>query len=104
MFAHADFEATHLGHVIGATVPAFLNLHTMFLEGESVATYGRLVSWDEDEEAMDKMMTRLAHQPGEGLVILEIQQKILRFLVDCCRKILHDIDASALISDQVRIF
>lgn len=102
VFAHADIEAMHLGHVSTAVMPAFLNLHTMLLEGEEVETYGRLVSWDDDEDARDRTLAGLAHQPGEGLLILEIQQRILRFLVECCHAILHDIDADSLISEVVK--
>ncbi|KAF8857356.1 hypothetical protein BDZ45DRAFT_674760 [Acephala macrosclerotiorum] len=98
MFAHADFDAGRLGHVSGAVMPAFLNLHTMLLEGESVETYGRLISWDNDEDAMMKCVSGIAHQPGTGLMVLEIQEKNFQFLIECCRAILHDHDQDTLIS------
>lgn len=99
MFAHADFQATRIGRVSGFTMSAFLNLHTMFLDGLDVSSYGRLVSWDDDEEAMMRCMRGLAHQPGEGLWILEIQQSVLKFLVGCCHKVLHDFEPNGLIQD-----
>ncbi len=101
MFAHADFDAGRLGHVSGAVMPAFLNLHTMLLEGESVESYGRLVSWDDDEDAMMNCMSGIAHQPGTGLMVLEIQEKIFQFLIECCHAILHDLDRDSLISEAV---
>ena len=98
MFAHTDFEAMRICHVSNAVMPAFfLNLHTMFLEGEEFETYGRLVAWKGNDDAMMKVMSRLQYQPGEGLLILEIQQRILRFLVECCEGILHDHSPAALI-------
>jgi len=103
MFAHADFAATRVGHVSGILMPAFLNVHTMILDGETIETYGRLVSWDEDEDAMDKMFCGLQHQPGQGLWILEIQQQVLRFLVQCCRSILHEFTPTSLTSTEIPI-
>ncbi|KUJ09520.1 uncharacterized protein LY89DRAFT_657928 [Mollisia scopiformis] len=98
-FAHTDFEATHLGRITGATMPAFLNLHTMLLNGEGVETYGCLVAWEDDEDAMMKVFTGHEYQPGEALLILEIQQRILQFLVDCCHIILHDFTHNALVAE-----
>lgn len=87
MFAHADAEAMRVGRVSGAVIPAFINLHTLLLEGDTVNTYGKLVSWGDDEETMMKTFQGLAHQPGEGLLILEIQENVLHFLVECCHAI-----------------
>ncbi|RDL41426.1 uncharacterized protein BP5553_01405 [Venustampulla echinocandica] len=100
LFAHTDFEAMRLGNVSTAVMPAFLNLHTMLLDGETIETYGRLVSWDDDEDAMMKVMSHFGgYQPGEGLLILEAQQRILLFLLECCHGILHDSTPSALTSE-----
>jgi hypothetical protein len=99
MFAHADFDAMRVGHVSGACMPPFLNLYTMFLEGEAVGTYGRLVSWDDDEEAMTKACNGVGFPPGEGLMILEIQQKLLSFLLACCYSILHEMEPSSMVNE-----
>jgi len=101
MFAHADFEAMRVGHVSGACMPPFLNLYTMLLEGEAVETYGRLVSWNDDEDAMMKTFNGLGFLPGMGLMILEIQQRLLSFLVTCCYSILHEMDPDAMINEGV---
>ncbi|KAH6664243.1 hypothetical protein B0J14DRAFT_608129 [Halenospora varia] len=101
-FARADHEATRLGRVAGQLMGAFLNMYTMFLDGDDIESYGRLVSWDDDDDAMMQCFSRMAYQPGEGLMILEIQQKILRFLVDCSKSILHDIPSNALNETEVR--
>lgn len=99
MFAHADIAATRIGRGSGHTMTAFLNLHTMFLTGLDVNTYSRLVHWHDDDEAMMKSMNGLGHMPGEGLWVLEIQQSVLKFLVDCCHSILHDFQPDCLIKD-----
>ncbi|KLJ11943.1 hypothetical protein EMPG_12908 [Blastomyces silverae] len=103
MFAHSDLDAIHLGRVSGTICPAFLNEYTMTLEGETVNTYGRMVSWDEDDEAFDLMYSGIGVQPGEGLLILEIQDKIMEFLVNCCRGILQDMDPTALTDPHIPI-
>lgn len=99
MFAHADFDAMRVGHVSGACMPPFLNLYSMLLDGEKVETYGRLVSWDDDEDAMMKTLNGLGFLPGVGLVILEIQQKLMSFLLTCCYSILHEMDPGSMIRE-----
>lgn len=99
-FAAADNDAMHLGIVTKAIVPVFLNEHTMFLHGGTDPdTYGRLVPWDSDPDAFDLMHSRKQFLPGEGLIILEAQARVLKFLVDCCHIILHDIPQDTLVSN-----
>lgn len=47
----------------------------MYLDGKTPPMYGRLVSWDIDDDAFDDMHTGRARNPGEGLIILEIQKR-----------------------------
>ena len=64
----------------------------MMLNGQtSPTTYGRLLDWSLREEAQNLMRIGIGDQPGEGLVTLEIQEKTLRFLVECAEIILHDL-------------
>ena len=96
-FAFADFEAAHLGIVSQAVQRPFLNQHTMLLSGQTVAeNYGKLVAWDDDDRAFDWFMSGAAAAPADGLLLLEIQQKLLEFLVKCCELILHDFLPSSL--------
>jgi hypothetical protein len=96
-FALADYEAAHLGLVSQAVERSFLNGYTMLLYGQTKAEdYGKVVAWDDDDRAFDWMMSEVGRQPGEGLLILEIQQKILDFLVKCCELILHDLPPNSL--------
>ncbi|PHH92870.1 hypothetical protein CDD83_4013 [Cordyceps sp. RAO-2017] len=100
VFAAADGEAMHLGTVSGVTMPIFLNEHVMILNGVTVEEeYGRLLNWEDHEDAFDWMHTRKQFLPGEGLMILEAQSRLLEFLVQCCRQILHDIPAGDLVGD-----
>lgn len=96
-FAFADLEAAHLGIVSQAVQRPFLNQYTMLLSGQTTAeNYGKLVAWDDDDRAFDWFMSGAAPPPADGLLLLEIQQKLLEFLVKCCKLILHDLSPSSL--------
>ena len=104
VFARADFNALHLGHICGAVMPAFLNEHTMLLSNATDSTkYGRLISWDEDDRAFDWMQDGIEFMPGEGLLVLEIQQGLYDFLLKCCRTLFQDISLEDLASEELPI-
>ena len=64
----------------------------MMLVGQNVEQdYGRLISWDDDDDAFDMMSRGVGIQPGEGLVVMEIQQRKLQFLLKCAQIILQDL-------------
>lgn len=96
-FANADFNSIHFAMVAGAIVPAFLSEYTMVLLGQtSPTTYGRLISWDDDENAFDMMSRGVGIQPGEGLLTLEIQQRKLQFIRACVETVLQDLPITDL--------
>ncbi|KAI9046000.1 uncharacterized protein KD926_005945 [Aspergillus affinis] len=68
-FAHADFNAQHLGHPSGAIRTAFLNLHTMMFSGGTTP----------ESRQTDKAFTL--------------------FLLETCYQPLHDIPRESLIDD-----
>ena len=64
----------------------------MPLTGETLSTTsGSLLSWDDDSNAWDLYMSQIGFQPGEGLLAMEIQDRLLRFLVQCAETILSDL-------------
>lgn len=92
VFVNSDFNSIHLATIAAAIVPSYISGYTMLLSGQmSATTYGQLVAWDDDPEAFDMMSNGRGVQPGEGLLILEIQQKKLDFLSRCAQNILHDL-------------
>jgi hypothetical protein len=92
VFAFFDLETQQIGRTSTAINPSYLGNHTMLLTGEtSPTTYGRLLSWDNDSNAWDLYMSQIGFQPGEGLMVMEIQERLLRFLVQCAETILSDI-------------
>ncbi|KAF2143937.1 uncharacterized protein K452DRAFT_285979 [Aplosporella prunicola CBS 121167] len=103
-FAMADHDAAHFGFVTKALNPAFLNEHTMIFTGrKDPETYGELVSWEEDEEAFDKMLSGVGAHPGHGLIILEMQERIYSFLINCCQQILHEIPPESMTKPEYPI-
>lgn len=99
-FAAADREAMQFGCVTRALTPGFLNLYTMVLNNPgSRDRYAELLTWENDLRAMELATSRTEFLPGEGLLVLEAQDKLLEFLVDCCRKILCDIPGDDLVGD-----
>jgi hypothetical protein len=100
-FSHADWESMRLGLVSTAVKPIILQGHAMFLRGETVDTYGRLIAHQDFPKVFGGSWCGLRHTPGEGLLVLEIQENILRFLVDCCYAILHDLDPATMITETL---
>jgi hypothetical protein len=96
-FASADFNATHFGNVTGTLRTPFLNGYTMmFTERNTSETYGELISWDGNKDALIWLTSQRSMHTGHGLQILEIQQHVYSFLVECCALILHDIPRESL--------
>lgn len=99
-FAGADFDAMHLGCVTQRIVAVFLNCYVMILHGARDAReYGKLVAWEEHPDAFEWMHTRRQFMPGEGLLVLDAQERTLSFLVKCCELILHDVPPDTLTTD-----
>ncbi|KAJ1712176.1 hypothetical protein NYO67_5650 [Aspergillus flavus] len=101
-FAAADMDAMHLGLVSKAIVPIFLNRHVLILNGmtENTRHYGQLVAWEDHPDAFDWMHKQKQFLPGEVLLVMEAQARLLYFLVQCCQQLLHDIPESTLTSDS----
>lgn len=97
-FAAADFEAMHIGVINHAISPVFLNEYVILFNGKTEESeYGQLLSWDDHPDAFQWLHTRKHMQPGEGLLILESQEKTIDFLVKCAKEILHDVSMDNLL-------
>lgn len=103
-FAAADITAIRLGITSTAIVPIYLNEYVMILNcATDVDSYGKVINWDDHEDAFDWMHTQKQFLPGEGLLVLEIQERILKFLLAFCKAVLRDIPVEALKSDTYQI-
>ena len=72
----------------------------LFLGRSTPETYGALTNWISNADAKAWLEMRNGFLPGQGLIILEIQQKILHFLVQCCFLIFQDLPVSSLIDES----
>lgn len=101
-FAHADVHKWRIGGLKGVVRPLFLNEHTMYLAGQQTSeSYGKLISWDEDDNAFHLMHNGLQFQPGEGILALEAEKTILDFLIKCCEGIFADLTFTELTSLEI---
>ncbi|KAE9988063.1 hypothetical protein EG328_000533 [Venturia inaequalis] len=101
-FARADLLAINLGSISHSIPePAFLGGYTLCLEGSTVEEYGKFLDWDvEPEQATTLMVHRRHFTPGEGLQVLEIQERIYPFLIQCCEIVLHDLKSEGSLLDE----
>lgn len=86
-------NAMHLGLITKALVPIFLNGYIMVLNGltENTLDYGKVMAWNDHPDAFEWMTSQKQFIPGEGLMVLETQERILNFLIQCCQQLLQDI-------------
>jgi hypothetical protein len=92
VFAFFDLKSQKIRRTSGVIVPSYLSGYTMLLTGKTTPeTYGSIISWEEEPDAFALMMTEIGVQPGDGLVVLEIQDRLLQFLVHCAELVLHDL-------------
>ena len=92
VFANADFNSIHLAIQSHAVLSGWLFGYSMLLIGQkTAATYGRLTIWEDDAYAVQTSSWGIGFQPGDGLLIMEIQQRKLEFLRTCAELILQDL-------------
>ena len=105
-FAAGDIKAIQFALRSAAILPVSLDGYVMVLNGATDPnTYGKLVPLDDSDRQHRMRMGVFVKQfsPGEGLLILEIQERMLTFLVACCQSILYDIAPDDLTSDKFPI-
>ncbi|KAG4437659.1 hypothetical protein IFR05_006870 [Cadophora sp. M221] len=101
VFARSDLEATVVNRFVTFMMLIFIEHrssfsvsacpgHSISLSGDTVGTYGNVVSLVANADAQDRLRYAVDYTISEGLLVLEIQQKVLQFLESCCEGILHD--------------
>ncbi|KAJ6021355.1 hypothetical protein N7540_006859 [Penicillium herquei] len=99
-FAAADNRAMRLGFITGGFTSFTLCRHIMTLNGmtENTREYGKVMAWNDHPIVFNWMKEHKQFRPGEGLLVLEAQERVLAILVECCEEILHYIPKSSLTS------
>ncbi|RAH64209.1 uncharacterized protein BO66DRAFT_465035 [Aspergillus aculeatinus CBS 121060] len=92
-FAAADIDAMQFGLVSRALDLDTLPDHQMALNGfvDNNRQYGELVTCHDDHDKTFASWSLKQFMPGEGLLVLRAQARLLTFLVQCCRQLLSDI-------------
>ncbi|KAF9907345.1 hypothetical protein EC991_010994 [Linnemannia zychae] len=100
-FSAADHESFRFATTSGKVTAAFLNEYTMMFTGRNTPeTYGQLYSWDDHTEAAAWLFSGRGVHPGYGLQVLEVQERIYHFLLECCLHVLHDMPRESLMVDD----
>ncbi|KAG0348768.1 hypothetical protein BG004_004235 [Podila humilis] len=71
----------------------------MFTGHNKPETYGRFYNWEEHEDAFDWLL-KGGFNGGDGLLILEVQERIYQFLADVCLHFLQIAREDALADDS----
>lgn len=106
IFAHLDLHPSLFGIYRGAIgMTRYLDGYTMdFTCNTSPECYGQLVESTEPLKVfgtgVDFRLEGGICQPGDGLLLLEIQDRVYHFLVKVCKSILHDIPSQTLVGSQ----
>ncbi|KAL8725247.1 MAG: hypothetical protein Q9166_007486 [cf. Caloplaca sp. 2 TL-2023] len=97
-FANHDWNSKELGTGCQIILPAFLYGWIMLLRDDA---YGSL--HPHNLETWHTLKSGLSWVPGIGMLILETQQRLMRFLVTCSELVLHDLplDDSSLQGAQL---
>ena len=86
VFAAFDLKTQQLGRRSSAIQPGFMEGYAMETSPDK---YGEIISLD--SPAVAEMLYRgVITLPGDGLLLLEIQDTLLQFLIRCAGAILHD--------------
>ncbi|EHK18340.1 uncharacterized protein TRIVIDRAFT_172676 [Trichoderma virens Gv29-8] len=103
-FVDIDLQSMKLGLQTGILKSVSLPGYSMvLLDAETIDDYGKLVDISKysEEEILDLDKTHIT--PYYGILLLEAQDRLMAFLVSCCKQILHDIPEENLVSEKFPI-
>lgn len=106
VFAHAEMLSFNLGRQYDKITQNVVLGHTMFLaDGMDEQTFGPLVPWQRAEDLQDFLTdNQLLFEPTAGLLVLEVQSCLLKFLLACCHQLLRDIARPLLTGSHLPVF
>ncbi|KAI5199735.1 hypothetical protein E4T39_06108 [Aureobasidium subglaciale] len=89
-FCHVDLNACALGLSAGKIKMSDLKGYMLFDDSDDAKSYGHVVQENDDSNPVNDL-SGCRFRLGEGLLILEIQQRIWQFLLACATNIMHDV-------------
>ncbi|KAI4734885.1 hypothetical protein E4T50_14587 [Aureobasidium sp. EXF-12298] len=95
-FCHADLSACALGNATTKMGKSDMKGCTMlFLDSETPQGYVKVISESGNNDSANSDTTGCWFDVGQGLLILEVQQRIWHFLLACAKAIVHDLVEAA---------
>ena len=100
-FVLADYDSCLFGFATRGLLRPSINGHMMVFDDlVDPKEYGKILGWEGDPELVSSVKSRPSLLPGEGFCVLEMQERLHKFLLDCCQLILHDIPENELMSQR----
>ncbi|KAI1320307.1 hypothetical protein F5Y16DRAFT_414012 [Xylariaceae sp. FL0255] len=106
VFASADLHAMHVGTTTRGLKLGALDYSHWFvlLNGaRTLEEYGKIIHSENERHDVAERLKMNEFNPRKTLAILEAQEKILDFLVSCCKQILWDIPSQELTNPRFPI-
>jgi hypothetical protein len=101
-FATADLEAMHIGTSMRLLGAASLPGYTMmFSDRQNSESYGEPVPIITAPDQSERPQVDRGLGVGEGLLVLEAQERTMRFLCSCARDILHDLSTAEIFASPL---
>lgn len=95
VFCHTDLSACALGIATAKIGKCEMKEYAMlFSDGETPQDYAKVILGSENNSAASSDTSSCWFTLGEGLLILEVQQRIWHFLLACTKAIVHDLGES----------
>ncbi|KAK5454122.1 hypothetical protein LTS15_006122 [Exophiala xenobiotica] len=102
LFAHADLASCRVGLLSGKIKTAWCPDGLMMLVGQDAPeTYGAYIHHATNPYPFLPFAPGVVFGVGEGLLVLEVQQKLYEFLLECCGKIFSDVAWDELLDKQL---
>ncbi|KAG0043472.1 hypothetical protein BGZ83_011356 [Gryganskiella cystojenkinii] len=99
-FVEADRDSIRFAITSGKVQHPFLGKHTMMLTGRTTpTTYGQVHAWSDNKDARAFLWSGLGEEPGKGLQVLAVQERVYSFLLECCLQVLQDKSRESLEKD-----
>lgn len=103
-FVDSDLAAMKFGLDVGALKSGSLPGYSMvLLDAKNLEDYGTLVDISAYSENEILNLDKNQISPYYSILILKAQDRLLTFLVNCCKQILHDIPEEILVSEAFQI-
>jgi hypothetical protein len=100
-FAQADYTSIRIGRLRHIFPAMKVKGYTLLLSETTPEKYGQVLDWASNNQAKHMLVSGLGFTLGDGLLVLEIQTKTLRFLLKLSEAILDEASLSSSINPDI---